>query len=188
MLEFLSRPWPWYVGGPLIGIIMVLLLVAGGRQLGVSSNFRHLCAAIGPGQADYFRYDWRRTGGWNLAFAAGILLGGFLAVRFLGAGDHVAISAATHLDLAAIGITNHDGLAPVQLFSWAALLTPAGFICIVVGGFLVGFGASWAGGCTSGHAIAGLADLQLPSLIAVVGFFVGGLVVSWFLLPLLVHP
>ena len=56
---------------------------------------------------------------------------------------------------------------------------------VLGGGFLVGFGARWAGGCTSGHAISGLADLQVPSLVAVVGFFVGGLAVTHLVLPLL---
>ena len=53
------------------------------------------------------------------------------------------------------------------------------------GGLLVGFGARYAGGCTSGHAISGLSDLQLPSLIAVVGFFIGGLIMTHLLFPLI---
>ena len=184
MPELLTSPWPWYVAGPIIGTVMVLLLLAGNRQLGVSSNFRHICAAVAPGKAPFLRYNWREVGGWNLAFALGILIGGFLAVRVLGGGDAVAISAATQADLAQLGIRDFSGLAPAQVFSWDALLTPTGLICIVLGGFLVGFGATWAGGCISGHAIAGLADRQLPSLIATIAFFAGGLVTTWFILPL----
>jgi len=54
---------------------------------------------------------------------------------------------------------------------------------LVGGGILIGFGTRWAGGCTSGHAISGLSNLQLPSLIAVIGFFIGGIIMTYFLLP-----
>jgi hypothetical protein len=141
MIEWLSRPWPWYVAGPLIGLIVPALLVAGGRLFGVSSNFRHLCAIAIPGRSEFFRYNWRRTGLWNLVFAAGILLGGFLAAHFLTPPDaSVAISAATKTDLAALGITDYTGLVPRQLISWASLFTPRGMLLMVGGGFLVGFG------------------------------------------------
>jgi uncharacterized membrane protein YedE/YeeE len=186
MIEWLSRPWPWYVAGPLIGLIVPALLVAGGRLFGVSSNFRHLCAIAIPGRSEFFRYNWRRTGLWNLVFAAGILLGGFLAAHFLTPPDaSVAISAATKTDLAALGITDYTGLVPRQLISWASLFTPRGMLLMVGGGFLVGFGSRWAGGCTSGHGITGLASFQLPSLIAVAGFFAGGFIATFLLLPLL---
>jgi uncharacterized protein len=185
MLDLLFGPWPWYVAGPIIGLFVPALLLVGNKLFGLSSNLRHACAAVAPGRADFFRYDWRRAGGWNLAFAVGILAGGFLAGALLGAGESVAISEATRAELAALGVTDFSGLAPVELFSWEALLSWQGAALIVGGGFLVGFGAAWAGGCTSGHAIAGLADLQLPSLIAVGGFFVGGLVATHLLLPLI---
>jgi uncharacterized protein len=185
MLDLLFGPWPWYVAGPIIGLFVPALLLVGNKLFGLSSNLRHACAAVAPGRADFFRYDWRRAGGWNLAFAAGILAGGFLAGTLLGAGESVAISEATRAELAALGVTDFSGLAPAELFSWEALLSWQGAALIVGGGFLVGFGAAWAGGCTSGHAIAGLADLQLPSLIAVGGFFVGGLVATHLLLPLI---
>ncbi len=171
------------VAGPIIGTVMVLLLLAGNRQLGVSSNFRHICAAVAPGKAPFLRYNWREVGGWNLAFALGILIGarGFRAIAT--ATQLTAISAATQADLAQLGIRDFSGLAPAQVFSWDALLTPTGLICIVLGGFLVGFGARWAGGCTSGHGITGLATLQPASFLAVAGFFAGGLFVTWVVLP-----
>lgn len=187
MIEFLARPWPWYVSGPLIGLTVPLLLIVGGKQFGVSSNLRHLCASIVPATCDYLRYDWRSTGAWNIAFAFGILLGGMFAAAFLaGAGD-VGVSVQTRADLAALGLHDTTGLVPRELFSWAGLLTMPGFVAIVGGGFLVGFGTAYAGGCTSGHAITGLADLQLPSLIAVTGFFAGGLIGAHFILPLLLR-
>jgi uncharacterized protein len=189
MLESLAAPWPWYVAGPLIGLVVPILLLVGGKVFGISANLRHMCAALPAPEGlkpSFLRYDWKKSGGWNLFFIAGVALGGFLAVTFLGMPDAgQSISEATRSDLAALGIQDFSGLVPAELFTWSSLLTPAGFVVIVLGGFLVGFGARYAGGCTSGHAISGLADLQLPSLVAVLGFFAGGLLVTFGLLPLL---
>jgi uncharacterized membrane protein YedE/YeeE len=184
MTALVSAPWPWYVAGPAIGLFVPALLIVGNRVFGVSSNLRHLCSAVLPGKLDYFRYDWKRTGLWNLLFVAGILVGGFLASHWAGSRE-VAISEQTKLALTRLGIHDFSGLAPREVFSWSALLRPKGFASVLLGGFLVGFGAAYAGGCTSGHAISGLADLQLPSLIAVAGFFAGGLLATYFVLPLL---
>ncbi len=178
MPDFLARPWPWYVAGPLIGLFVPALLLLGGREFGVSAAFRHMCAAALPGKAAFFRYDWRRQGLWNLAFVLGIALGGLLCAWDKGAAH---VSAATHADLAELAIPV-DGLAPFDL---ASLATVQGFVCVVVGGFLVGFGARYAGGCTSGHAITGLACFELSSLVAVRGFFAGGLASTYLLLPVL---
>ncbi len=183
MGSLISNPWPWYVAGPVIGLFVPALLILDNKLFGVSSNLRHLCAAVVPSKLDYFRYDWKRTGLWNLLFVADILVGGFLTARW-GWSHDIAISESTHLALTRLGIHDFSGLAPREVFSWTALLTLKGLISVVVGGFLVGFGTAYAGGCTSGHAISGLADLQLSSLIAVVGFFVGGLIATHFLLPL----
>jgi uncharacterized membrane protein YedE/YeeE len=182
MIDFLSRPWPWYVAGPLIGLTVPLLLLLGNKQFGISSNLRHLCAAMCPGDVDFFRYDWKRTGLWNLVFVAGVFAGGAISGWLLGV-PTPDISPDTRAALASLGINGVAGLVPPEIFSWSALLTLRGFVCIVIGGFLVGFGTAYAGGCTSGHAIAGLADLQLPSLVAVIGFFAGGLLTTYLLLP-----
>jgi len=189
MLNALAGPWPWYVAGPLIGLIVPLLLILGGKVFGISANLRHLCAAV-PASArvkpGFLRYDWRRTGSWNLVFVLGVALGGVISALLIGIPDAGrSISEATRNDLAALGVTDFSGLFPADFFSWGALLSPIGILLIVVGGFLVGFGARYAGGCTSGHAISGLADMQLPSLIAVLGFFAGGLLVTWLVLPLI---
>jgi hypothetical protein len=183
MFVSFSAPWPWYVAGPAIGLFVPALLILGNQVFGVSSNLRHLCSAIVPGKLDYFRYDWKRTGLWNLLFVAGILIGGFLASHW-GGSQNIAISESTRLALTKLGIHDFSGPAPRELFTWSALLTLKGFVSVVVGGALVGFGTAYAGGCTSGHAISGLADLQLSSLVAVVGFFAGGLIATHFLLPL----
>ncbi len=185
----LTQPWPWYVAGPLIGLVVPALLLFGGKVFGVSANLRHVCAALPvperrkPG---FLRYDWRRTGLWNLVFVAGVAVGGFVGIRLLSDSSlPLALSSDTFAALASVGVEDVTGFVPRDLISWGALATPIGALMVIGGGFLVGFGARWAGGCTSGHAISGLADLQVPSLVAVVGFFVGGLFVTHLLLPLL---
>lgn len=183
-MDVLTAPWPWYVAGPIIGLFPALLLLLGNRLFGVSSNLRHVCAIVDPGRTPFFNYDWRGAGGWNLAFAAGIFVGGFLGGTLLANPEPIAIAAATRDALAGLGVTDFTGLAPSDYFSWPALATAPGLVLVVAGGFLVGFGTAWAGGCTSGHGLSGIADLQLPSLIAVVAFFVGGIAGTFLLLPL----
>lgn len=185
MMQALFGTWPWYVSGPLIGLIVPLLLL-GGRSFGVSSNLRHICSAALPGSSEYFDYDWKSSGLWNLTFIAGAVIGGLIAGTLLSEPDAVVgIAEATRSDLAALGIRDFGGLVPDDVFSWRALTGLPGLVMVIGGGFLVGFGARYAGGCTSGHGITGLATLQLASLVAVAGFFAGGLVATYFLLPLL---
>lgn len=185
MIDVLSQPLPWYVAGPLIGLVVPLLLLYGSKQFGISANLRHMCAATVPGRLDFLKYDWRKSGLWNLTFLGGILIGGFIGGVLLSNPEPIAISQATVADLQALGIQDFTGFVPADIFTWSNVLTPVGLTIILGGGFLVGFGARYAGGCTSGHAISGLADLQLPSLIAVIGFFAGGLIATHLLLPLL---
>jgi uncharacterized membrane protein YedE/YeeE len=180
--QFLFEPWPWYVAGPLIGLMVPGMLLMRNKVLGVSSSLRHACAACAPANIPFFTYDWRSES-WNLLFVLGIALGGVLAALFLNGLTNVALNPQTQADLGTIGITNFDGLIPMDWFGpqrfWSVGL-PIG----IVGGFLVGFGARWAGGCTSGHAISGIANLQWPSVVATVGFFAGGLLMTHLLLPL----
>ena len=178
-----ATPWPWYVAGPLIGLFVPALLLVGNRMFGVSGSMRHMCAAAIPGRVEFFRYDWRSAGGWNLAFTFGIVAGGVLASQFLGAGALIQLSPAARASIAMLGIHDMTGLVPRELFHWGALLTWRGLVIMVGGGFLIGFGTAYAGGCTSGHAISGLADFQLPSLVAVMGFFAGGLIATWLIFP-----
>jgi len=186
MIEFISQPWPWYVAGPIIGLFVPALLLVGNRLFGISGNFRHMCAAIAPGRNEFLRYDWKKSGLWNLTFLGGIVIGGWLATHVFASPDPViGIAESTKADLAQLGITDYTGLIPSQIFSWSNIFTPVGILVLGLGGFLVGFGSRWAGGCTSGHAIAGLADFQLPSLVAVIGFFAGGLLVTYLVLPLI---
>jgi hypothetical protein len=182
MNDLLSRPWPWYIAGPLIGLMVPLLLKIGNRAFGISSTLRHICAACVPGRIDFFRYDWKKES-WSLMLAAGIVLGGVLGGVVFRNPDPVKISAATEAGLLAVGIANTGGLHPGELFNFHALGTAKGLILIVLGGFLVGFGTRYAGGCTSGHSITGMANLQWPSLVATCSFFAGGLLMTWVILP-----
>jgi uncharacterized membrane protein YedE/YeeE len=182
MVAWFQGEWSWWIAGPLIGLFVPALLILGNKTFGISGNLQHLCAAIAPVGLDHFKYDWRRVGLWNLAFLAGVLIGGFLAFHS-GAAHDVAISPQTRASLASLGLHDFSGAAPHELFTWHALLTLRGFVLIVIGGFLVGFGTAYAAGCTSGHAISGLANFELPSLIAVFGFFAGGVAATHFILP-----
>jgi uncharacterized protein len=180
----LPHPLPWYVAGPLIGLMVPALLLAGNKAFGISSNFRHMCAAVAPCGIDYLRHDWKRLGLWNLTFLSGLFAGAALAWQIAPV-QELTLSSETIDALRALGVHDLTGLVPRDVFAWSTLATVKGFVAIVVGGFLVGFGTAYAGGCTSGHAIAGLADLQPASLLAVVGFFAGGLAGTYFVLPLI---
>lgn len=183
MIEFISQPWPWFVAGPLITFVMFMLLYFG-KNFGLSANLRTMCTIGGAGKfSDFFDFNWKDQI-WNLLFVAGAITGGYIATHFLSNENPIQLSAATISDLHALGINNAgEGYLPESIFSFEALFTLRGFIMLVGGGFLVGFGTRYAGGCTSGHAISGLSDLQLPSLIAVIGFFIGGLIMTYLVLP-----
>ena len=183
VIDWLSQPWPWYVAGPLISFVMFVLLFLG-RTFGVSSTLRSTCAAVGAGKtSDFFRFDWKNQT-WNLVFVAGAMVGGFVVAQWLPNPEPIQLAEATVTRLQAQGIESPGAnYLPDDIFRWEALLTLRGLIMLVGGGFLVGFGARYAGGCTSGHAISGLSNLQLPSLIAVIGFFIGGLTMTYWVLP-----
>lgn len=184
ILETLKHPWPWYVAGPLIGLTVPILLLLGNKSFGISSSLRHICAAVIPANIPFFKYDWRKEA-WNLFFVAGIALGGFIGSFLLGNPDQIVISPATRETLASLGVTDFSGLMPSDIFSLSNVFTLKGLIFFVLGGFLVGFGTRYAGGCTSGHAIMGLANLQWPSLVATVSFMIGGFACTHLLFPLL---
>jgi len=182
MMEIITKPWPWYVAGPLIGLTVPILLIIGNKTFGISSSLRHICAACLPTKLPFFNYDWKKEV-WNLFFVFGIFLGGMLAFNFLMNGDAIVVNAKLAAELNTYGINNYDGMVPAQLFNWTSLYTLKGFIMIVVGGFLIGFGTRYAGGCTSGHAIMGLSTLQWPSLVATCCFMAGGFLMANVILP-----
>lgn len=183
MIEFFSQPWPWYIAGPLIALVMFVLLYLGGN-FGVSANLRTLCSIGGAGKiASFFDFDWKKQI-WNLIFIAGSIIGGLIAHQFLTAEQGIQLSGSTLAALKELGINNPgEEFMPGDIFSWENLFSIKGLIMLVGGGFLIGFGSRYAGGCTSGHAISGISNLQVPSVIAVIGFFIGGLIMTHLLLP-----
>lgn len=184
MIELLQQPWPWYVAGALIGSTVPVLLLLGNRHFGISANLRHICAACYPRRIPFFRYEWKKEA-WNLFFVGGIIVGAVIASTLLRSSEPIDIAPTLAADLTAHKITNFSGLVPDDLFSWNSLFTVRGFILMVIGGFLVGFGTRYAGGCTSGHSIMGLSTLQWPSLIATISFMAGGFLMANFILPII---
>lgn len=184
-MDFILNPWPWYVAGPLITFVMFLLFFFG-KKFGVSSNLETLCAIGGAGKFnDFFKIDWKKNS-WNLLFVVGLILGGFISSQWLTPNETVAISQQTINDLSELGFQNVGAqYLPDEIFSMETMFSLKGFLILLIAGIFVGFGARYAGGCTSGHAITGLSNLELPSLISVIGFFIGGLIMTWFLLPLI---
>lgn len=182
IIEWMKQPWPWYVAGPLIGLTVPALLILGNRTFGISSSLRHICAACLPANIPFFRYNWRKES-WNLFFVLGVLIAGFLAYRFLWDPQAVKVTPELAAELSGYGISDYSSMIPTDIFNWPALLTARGFILMVAGGFLVGFGTRYAGGCTSGHAIMGISSLQWPSLVATCCFMAGGFIMANLILP-----
>ncbi|WP_428331261.1 YeeE/YedE family protein [Mucilaginibacter sp.] len=185
-MDFIKQPWPWYIAGPLIGLVVPLLLLAGNKAFGISSSLRHICAICIPANIPFFKYDWKKET-WNLFFVAGIIGGGYIAAHFLNGQHPVNINPDTAALLKKQGVKDFSGLLPQDIFSFKTLFTLKGIVFIVAGGFLVGFGTRYAGGCTSGHAIMGISTLQWPSLIATCCFMIGGFLMTWFILPYLLQ-
>ncbi|MBR9845787.1 MAG: YeeE/YedE family protein [Algicola sp.] len=184
-MQFILEPWPWYVSGPLIALIMFSLIYLG-KTFGMSSNLRTLCAIGGAGKkVKFFDFDWKSQR-WNLIVVLGAIIGGFIAHQFLSVPTNIDLNPETIKNLSKLGFDNAgQSLLPAELYSWDAVFSLKGILILTIGGFLVGFGTRYAGGCTSGHAITGLSSLQLPSLIAVIGFFIGGLIMIHLLFPLI---
>ncbi len=184
-MDLIFGTWHWTISGFLIGMIM-LLLTYFGKSFGMSSNLRTMCSMAGAGKfSDFFKMDWREQK-WSLAVVLGAIVGGFIAYHFLSNGTGVNLNPDTIFQLQTLGIDAPNGkLMPNAIFSTETIQSPKGFAILMLGGLLIGFGTRYAGGCTSGHAISGLSNFQLPSLVAVIGFFIGGLAMAHFILPII---
>ncbi|MDX1477391.1 MAG: YeeE/YedE thiosulfate transporter family protein [Saprospiraceae bacterium] len=187
-IDQISQPWHWAVSGAAIAGI-VFLMTWMGRSFGVSTSFKGWCSLLGAGRRfKFFQMDLKDEL-WRFMFVIGAVIGGVIAVSFLRSPEPVDISAATVEYLGGLGIdypaADHKmlGFFPTSLFNFSNI---TGLLLAVAGGFLVGFGARYGQGCTSGHAITGLSHLQVQSLLTVIGFFIGGLVMTHLLFPLFV--
>jgi uncharacterized membrane protein YedE/YeeE len=185
-MEFIMQPWPWYVAGPLIGLMVPALLLLGNKHFGVSSSLRHICAACIPARLPFFQYDWKKES-WNLFFVAGIVIGGFIAAQLLSYPGAVKINPHTATLLRQEGVKDFSGLIPTDIFNLNALLTVRGLVFTLAGGIFIGFGTRYADGCTSGHSIFGISTLQWPSMVATACFLIGGFAMTWFILPYLIQ-
>ncbi|MBK8054148.1 MAG: YeeE/YedE family protein [Saprospiraceae bacterium] len=185
MFLSITQPWPWYIAGPLIGLTVPALLILGNKNFGISSSLRHICAACIPAGIDYFKYDWKKEI-WNLIFVLGIIIGGLLAAKYLDSGEQIVIHENLKQELAGYGITDYsNALIPSDVVNWDGILAIKGLLMIVLGGFFVGFGTRYAGGCTSGHSIMGISAMSWVSLLATVCFMLGGFFAANVLLPLI---
>lgn len=180
----MQQPWPWYIAGPLIGLTVPALLILGNKNFGISSSLRHICASCLPANIPFFKYNWKKEV-WNLFFVFGIFVGGIITAMFFTNPNPIEVHPNLAKELASYGITDFRNLVPSELMNWESLFTLRGLVMMVGGGFLVGFGTRYAGGCTSGHSIMGIANLQLPSLIATISFMVGGFLMANVLLPII---
>jgi uncharacterized protein len=184
-MEIITHTWHWSISGFLIGIVL-LLLTYFGKNFGMSTNLKNLCSITGIGKwFPFFDTEWKSQQ-WNLVVLFGSMIGGFFAVHYLSHSTNVAINPKVIQQLNELGIDKPNGnLLPNLLFDSTNFTSPKMVIILIFGGFLIGFGSRYAGGCTSGHAISGLSNLQRSSLKAVIGFFIGGLIMTHFILPLL---
>lgn len=153
-MDIILQPWPWWISGILIGLTVPLLYFLAGQGFGISTSLQQIGAMCSPNsKLSYFSKFDRAKGLWTLMFAIGIAGGGLIASQFLSS-------------------------SPIE-FLPESFMTVGGGIRLFVGGILIGFGTRYAGGCTSGHAITGIANLNWPSLVATIFFFVGGLAITW---------
>jgi len=153
-MDWIMQPWPWWLSGILIGLTVPLLYLLAGKAFGISTSLQQAGAMCAPhSKLEYLRKHDRRANLWTLVFVAGIAAGAFIATHLLS-------------DTAA-------ALLPESFYS------VSGGFKLLAGGFLIGFGTRYAGGCTSGHSITGISNLNWPSLVATVFFFAGGLAVTW---------
>ncbi|MCB9224082.1 MAG: YeeE/YedE family protein [Crocinitomicaceae bacterium] len=172
------KPWPWWVGGPLIGIFVILLLIIERKQLGISSSYQYICAKVSPWKLDYFKEPEKNA--WQFFFILGVIAGGAI-LSFLTPAYEIGISEETIVTLDQIGIHEQKGFAPAEIYNFST----SSLLVIGLGGVLLGFGARYANGCTAGHAIMGCAQLAPSSIITTIGFFVGGLLATYLIIPLI---
>ncbi len=184
-MDFILQPWAWYIGGPLIAISLLLYFYFG-ENFGASTNFETLCTMAGAGKiSNYFKKDWKERD-FALLFVIGLIIGGFISSNYLILNQTIDLNPRTVQELTDLGFSNvGNQYFPNEIFNDEVVLSLKGFLILLISGLLIGFGTRYAGGCTSGHAITGLSSLQLPSLLAVIGFFVGGIIAVWFIIPIL---
>lgn len=147
----------WAAAGAGIAAVTLTLLFVLNRRLGISTGFEDVCSLVL--KAPYFRRERLLSArGWRLPFLAGLVLGGVISA-VLGGGW----SPSWELGM----LDQRLGLGHAGKLIW-----------MFVGGLFIGFGTRLAGGCTSGHGIFGLSNLEWPSLVSTISFMGGGVVTT----------
>ena len=184
-MDFILEPWAWYIGGPLIAISLFSYFYFS-KNFGVSTNFETLCTMAGAGKvSEYFKKDWKERD-FSLLFVIGLIIGGFISAHYLIPNQEINLNPKTVQELTDLGFSNvGNQYFPNEIFGEDVVFSLKGFLILLISGVFIGFGTRYAGGCTSGHAITGLSSLQLPSLLATIGFFIGGIIATWFIIPLI---
>jgi uncharacterized membrane protein YedE/YeeE len=150
-------PIHWALAGVGITAVTLLLLYIGNRRLGISTGFEDVCSLVLA--QPYFRRDSVRSGrAWRLPFLAGLVVGGFVSA---------ALDGGWHPTWALGMFDDTVGLGPAGKLGW-----------MFAGGLFIGFGTRLAGGCTSGHGIFGMSNLEVPSLVSTGSFMAGGIVTT----------
>lgn len=155
---FPAEPWPWWMGGLVIGALVPLLYYFLNTALGVSTGFGNFAKLLFPKTT----LSWLNSKSFSSVvnhrfyMMMGMLIGAFSAGRVMGL-PVVTIE---------MGVFSETLQWPI----WGNVLW------FLMGGFLLGLGARIAGGCTSGHSIHGLANFQLSSLVATICFLIFGAV------------
>lgn len=147
--SFFSPLWTPVLVGALIGLLAFAQRWLADQPLSCSTGFANLAGYLKPGSARDPEGDWR------IVFLIGIVLGGLIAALSDGAPAWQGTAAEFGRFYAA--------LVPESTLGSA--------IWWLVGGLLIGLGARLAGGCTSGHTIAGVAMGAPASLVASAVFF-----------------
>lgn len=175
-----NEPWHWSISGIIIGLVVPALLVVGNKSFGISSSLKHLCSIVIPSKSSFFNYNLNQYY-WSFIFIVGMILGGAIS-HFTSSANPLVLGAKTNDFLKNLNLNPPTGLYPADFYNFQ---NTQGILLFILGGFLIGFGTRWANGCTSGHSIFGIANLKLSSLIATICFFIGGLLMTHFILPTL---
>lgn len=157
---------PWYIAGPLIGLIVPALLFLRQKQFGISSSFSFILSQVLP-KNDYFKSA-KRKSNWQFHFALGIIISAVVSSYFL-----------LPKDLVIENLASEGAYLKEQIYSIDNIYL------FLIGGLLIGFGARYADGCTAGNCIMGVSQFSISSIIATISFFIAGVVTAQFINPLL---
>ncbi len=166
-----AQQWSPYIVGAGIGILSWLAFVLSDHPLGCSTSFARAGGMLenllrgGKAQDRPYFEKFAPEVTWDVMLVLGIFIGAFISAK--SSGQFVF------------------RWVPSQ---WQAAFGSSVFVRwlgALAGGIIMGFGARWAGGCTSGHGISGTLQLSVSSWVAVICFFVGGILTAMIIFKLI---